>query len=425
MTCNNDKIFETLLDGIQKKIAETALNFNELLQISEQMVDKLRKEKCHNEQLISSLGTYPSADNIVTLNVGGQKFQTLRSTLAKKIIDRSSYDDAYYSPNMFEEFVVGGLLTANNDEEGTYSIFIDHNPRYFELVLDYLRTADTDHYFKIPKHVNRDELRRDALFYKMQGLIDLIDRENWYKTWITERFNAIKRRYFDFFQFVQSKSRLYNWKYSMFLLNIVLMTLTMLTGGQLGQDSTNKSIQSSTILNQTQVDDLFQLCHFSPEQEFSLLYRASEHGFAASAFHSNCDNKTRTLTIVKSIDGYIFGGYTNAEWDSYSRYKMDYNSFLFSLVNKYNEPSKLRVKTNYEMFSIYGDGQYGPTFGDSFVDVYSLDDVEYDLFISDNSNMNAKSYTKVVDLNYRNGRIRSTELPYYFQVVDLEVYQVL
>ena len=46
----------------------------------------------------------------------------------------------------------------------------------------------------------------------------------------------------------------------------------------------------------------------------NLLYRASRNGWAASNFHSCCDNKGPTVTVVKS-GNYIFGGYTEQHWD--------------------------------------------------------------------------------------------------------------
>ena len=45
-----------------------------------------------------------------------------------------------------------------------------------------------------------------------------------------------------------------------------------------------------------------------------LLYRASRDGWAASSFHSCCDNKGPTVTVIKS-GNYIFGGYSEGEWD--------------------------------------------------------------------------------------------------------------
>ena len=45
-----------------------------------------------------------------------------------------------------------------------------------------------------------------------------------------------------------------------------------------------------------------------------LLYRASRDGWDASDFHRICNDKGATVTVVKSSDGYIFGGYTDVAW---------------------------------------------------------------------------------------------------------------
>ena len=63
-----------------------------------------------------------------------------------------------------------------------------------------------------------------------------------------------------------------------------------------------------------------------------LLYRASENGYSSSSFHSLCDNQGKTITIIKSGFGNIFGGYTNIPWKSYGGYKSDQGkSFIFLL----------------------------------------------------------------------------------------------
>merc|ERR1711902_378582 len=49
-------------------------------------------------------------------------------------------------------------------------------------------------------------------------------------------------------------------------------------------------------------------------RNFKLLFRASEHGFSASAFHKFCDGYGPSLTIIESNFGNIFGGYTSIKW---------------------------------------------------------------------------------------------------------------
>ena len=49
--------------------------------------------------------------------------------------------------------------------------------------------------------------------------------------------------------------------------------------------------------------------------KWKLLFRASQDGFTAQAFHGICDNKGPTVTIVKSGNN-IFGGFTENSWHS-------------------------------------------------------------------------------------------------------------
>ena len=43
-------------------------------------------------------------------------------------------------------------------------------------------------------------------------------------------------------------------------------------------------------------------------------WRASVDGWAASTFHSRCDHKGPTVTIIRVGGKYIFGGYTSVSW---------------------------------------------------------------------------------------------------------------
>ena len=71
-----------------------------------------------------------------------------------------------------------------------------------------------------------------------------------------------------------------------------------------------------------------------PNLKAKLLYRGSRDGFGANDCHKKIDNKGPTLSIVKTTENKIFGGYTNIPWkkDSYCRKKKGL-SFVFSLKN--------------------------------------------------------------------------------------------
>jgi hypothetical protein len=71
-----------------------------------------------------------------------------------------------------------------------------------------------------------------------------------------------------------------------------------------------------------------------------------------------------TLTIVKSSDECIFGGYTDAVWDQRHNYKTDHNAFIFSLVNKDGHRAlKMKISPNLEKFAINCSPDHGPMFG--------------------------------------------------------------
>jgi hypothetical protein len=51
-----------------------------------------------------------------------------------------------------------------------------------------------------------------------------------------------------------------------------------------------------------------------PQARFERIYNASKDGWDSDDFHRCCDKKEGTLTIVKTTDNFIFGGFTLAEW---------------------------------------------------------------------------------------------------------------
>ena len=99
----------------------------------------------------------------------------------------------------------------------------------------------------------------------------------------------------------------------------------------------------SKILTREQSNDLIKLCEFNDKEKFKLIYRASKDGFKSSDFHSKCDNKTNTLTIIKvKGNSNIFGGYTTCTWNHIpGSYKSDSSAFIVSLINEDSNPIKI------------------------------------------------------------------------------------
>lgn len=118
-----------------------------------------------------------------------------------------------------------------------------------------------------------------------------------------------------------------------------------------------------------------ELCEISKDQNWKLIYRASADGFDADTFHALCDGVENTLTIIKSTDDHVFGGYLNAPWPLKGLSVYDSEAFIFSLVNRVNKSIKIRCTG----IAAYGDPECGPKFGHN------------DLFISNHSNLNVSS----------------------------------
>ena len=85
-----------------------------------------------------------------------------------------------------------------------------------------------------------------------------------------------------------------------------------------------------------------------------LLYSTLTDGISTIIFHKKCDNKGPTLTIVKTVDGHIFGGYNPRSWVSESMYNECDNSFIFSLSDGKNiKPIKCPLIEYKKSMAIY------------------------------------------------------------------------
>ena len=95
----------------------------------------------------------------------------------------------------------------------------------------------------------------------------------------------------------------------------------------------------------------------SKKLDFELLYKASIDGDYAENFHKNCDGYNPTVTIIKSKNNNIFGGYISVPFLSIYEPFLDETAFLFSLTKN----QKYRIK-NIE-FPVSNSYFYGPHFG--------------------------------------------------------------
>ena len=147
------------------------------------------------------------------------------------------------------------------------------------------------------------------------------------------------------------------------------------------------------------------------------MYRATRDGFGAANFHANCDGQSKTVTIIESTRGYIFGGYTKCCWSSGKHvFCHDSNAFLFSLVNKFKKPFLSSILLKEESKAICCNSDYGAIFG------------YYDIYVSNDSNLSTdsfavfKSYQKPAFINDPNGFYFCDSK--HFQAKEIEVFQI-
>ena len=163
------------------------------------------------------------------------------------------------------------------------------------------------------------------------------------------------------------------------------------------------SAPNSKILTTPEQLNLLKKWTNKPNLGLKLLYRASADGFTGTAFHSKCDGKSETITLVKTQNtNKIFGGYLDQAWQTQEAWVNSSKCFVFSLTSK----EKYTIKSGHEMYAAYGGPSYGPSFGGG-----------YDFHISGN-NGGALLYSfDITDLNNFTGGSS-------FTCAEIEVFQI-
>ena len=172
-------------------------------------------------------------------------------------------------PNSMLAAMFSGRFDMKPSEDGSF--FIDRDGTHFRFILNFLRTGK----LTLPEGATFiKELEEEAEFYQIQGLI-----------------------------------------YSLSPAKVTIKACMP-----------DEPFRESTIL--TNVEYRKILKGWLPKAvvgEWHLLFRASRDGFAASTFHSKCDSKGPTVTVVKS-GANIFGGFTENSWANGNR------KFLLQLI---------------------------------------------------------------------------------------------
>ncbi len=98
-----------------------------------------------------------SVNEIIKICVGGQDFKTTRATLMS--------DQNSMLAKMFESESEGRIAAAKDPDSGAY--FIDRSAKYFESILNFLRTGEIE----CPCCLDLKFLLQEAEYYGIEGKV--------------------------------------------------------------------------------------------------------------------------------------------------------------------------------------------------------------------------------------------------------------
>jgi hypothetical protein len=157
------------------------------------------------------------------------------------------------------------------------------------------------------------------------------------------------------------------------------------------------------------------------EVNLTLLFRASEHVFRGSEFHSLCDGKGATITLIKAGNGRDAAAYSSGSWGQRGRIP-NTRGFLASIVD---DPAAIGGYSLHKYAAnknahVYPSRSWGPTFGSD----------GSSLFIADRCHKNEYSYSFLGPIHGDDGYGLEGVEPSSlfgveeFRVLEYEVYQV-
>ncbi|XP_067308436.1 interferon-induced protein 44-like isoform X2 [Pseudorasbora parva] len=110
-----------------------------------------------------------------------------------------------------------------------------------------------------------------------------------------------------------------------------------------------------------------KLCSLFSHASFSLLFKASVHGYHLTTFHQKCNIQGPTVIVAYNKSGYVFGAFTSKNFGQTSQNIVDDKAFLFSFNDKEMKEDPLRVFSGNPQFAFTDNG---PNFG-SLVFLYN------------------------------------------------------
>jgi hypothetical protein len=319
------EVFNTQIKELKEIKVDSDRLKNELLTAKSKYEQHLSEYELKLEQIYNQSEQIHQEQNAKEAN--------LRNATSEWLDIKSKLESSVMSPTQKVVLNVGGVyfettigtLTNDNDKTMSYfrslfsrqwqlekdskdeSIFIDRDGILFRYILQYFRTGQVA--IDFDNALLRRDLMTEAEFYKINSLVQLLKTNNNPKSDGKVFFSKTKILSFE---------------------------------------------------NQEQLNKLFG----NHNQQWQLIYRASRDGFTGKLFHQFCDGRSPTMTIIRSQNGYIFGGFTKIPWSSSGVDKADSSAFLFTLKNPFGiAPTKYPIRKPAIGFAVSHKLHSGPTFG--------------------------------------------------------------
>jgi len=169
------------------------------------------------------------------------------------------------------------------------------------------------------------------------------------------------------------------------------------------------AVLGTLALQSEELDYINKLLKVASKKMGGVLYTASEDGDTSTDFHTHCDKQGPTVTIIRTISGTIFGGYTDVSWSTSAGYKQSSKSFIFGIRPFFK---KYAIKSSGN--AVYHNPSYGPTFGSGHdINVKSGALTSKSSYVAQNNGYHSKSSYEI------NGGTKN------FQVLDYVVLKAV
>jgi len=307
----------------------------------------------------------------IILNVGGKLFATTKSTILQ------------YRGSFLESLVTKDKSRLENGDR----YFIDRDPTYFEIVLNFMREGRLRNTGL--QNIDLEDLRSEFQFYK----IDMPAGPKLAFSQPLPRTDTADPS----FPIPHSLSR-----------------LPLPRASCPPSLSSPPSFDNGGLLSPTLQEVVRK---WLPNQRFILLHKSTVHGFKCQEFHARCDNKGPTVTIIQSKEGHLFGGYSPESWENPSKNSYTTNpfAFIFTLSNPHGIPPTKYLLQPADQHAIFCSNQTCSAFGGG-----------HDIVVHGNAHQNKHSYThfpsSYVDTTGKGKETFTGSL--CFSAKDVEIYSV-